>query len=71
MWVWQKQCPILFSSLLFGDYVACIKFGKVDLQYLTDKIMKRVDSFTHLKNVMDLAMLGTVNIAVKLRKWNL
>lgn len=40
------------------------KFNMVNLKHLTDKIKKRKDSSTDLKNIMNL--LGKVNITVQL-----
>jgi len=53
---------------LFGRDTTWTKTGVLAVKHLGEKVEKPEDSEKHLKNVIDLVMLGTVNIASSLRK---
>jgi hypothetical protein len=50
--------------LLFGGDAAWTATGVTDLGHLPEKIEKHKNSAKHIRNVIDLAMIGKVNIAV-------
>jgi hypothetical protein len=53
--------------LLFGGDAAWTTTWVTDLGHLPEKIEKHENSAKHIRNVIDLAMLGKVNIATQLR----
>lgn len=55
-----------FPCLLFGEDNSWTKTGVNDLGHLPEKIKKHESSDKHLRNVINLAMLGKVNIAAQL-----
>ena len=55
-----------FPCLLFGGEYAWTETGVKDLGHLPEKLKKHDSSERHMRNVIDLAMLGTVNIATRL-----
>ena len=55
-----------FPCLLFGgDHSWTIK-GVTDLKHLNEKILKHEKSSKHICNVVDLSLLGKVNIAAEI-----
>jgi hypothetical protein len=52
--------------LLFGGDATWTKTGVMDLRHLPEKIGKHKKTAKHIRNVIDLAMLGKVNIATQL-----
>jgi hypothetical protein len=53
---------------LFGRDTTWTKTGVSAVKHLDEKVEKLEDSEKHLKNVIDLVMLGTVSIALSLSK---
>jgi hypothetical protein len=52
--------------LIFGDDTAWTKTGVTVVGHLPEKIEKHKSFAKHMRNVIDLAMLGKVNIATQL-----
>src|ERR1700755_3475609 len=46
--------------------LAVIQYGVIDLKHLQDKIRKHQNSIKHKNNIIDLHMMGKVNIATQL-----
>jgi hypothetical protein len=68
---WLRGCDVknalfCFPCLLFGGDAAWTTTGVTDLGHLPEKIEKHKNSAKHIRNVIDLAMLGKVNIATQL-----
>lgn len=61
-----KTALFCFPCLLFGGDDAWTKNGFTDLNHFTDRARKHASSSTHLKNTLQLALLGTTNIAASL-----
>lgn len=61
-----KNAFFCFPCLLYNGENSWTKVGVKDLVHLNEKIKKHEASKQHLKNVMDLALLGKVNIATQL-----
>ena len=62
----QKNAFFCFPCLLFGGDVSWTKNGIKDLNHLNQKIEKHKVSGKHLNNMLNLSMLGTVNIGFQI-----
>jgi len=62
----EKNALFCFPCLLFGGDLTWTKIGMFDLKHLHIKIKKHENSTKHLNNVVDLSLLGKVNIAHQL-----
>ena len=51
---------------MFGGDLSWTKNGITDLRHLPQKIMKHEQSAKHMNNVIDLSVLGRVNIAIQI-----
>jgi hypothetical protein len=63
-----KNVLFCFPCLLFGGDATWTKTGMTDLGHLPEKIKKHERSAKHIRNVIDLAMLGKVNTATQLNE---
>jgi hypothetical protein len=68
---WQCGCNVksalfCFPCLHFGGDAAWTKTGVMDLGHSPEKIKKHERSAKHMRNVINLAMLGKINIATQL-----
>ncbi|XP_050313466.1 uncharacterized protein LOC126748345 [Anthonomus grandis grandis] len=68
---WLCGCPIkndlfCFPCLLFGGEVSWTKVGFTDLNHSGDRIKKHSLSATHMKNVVQYSLFGSVNVAAQL-----
>jgi hypothetical protein len=61
-----KNVLFCFPCLFFGGDATWTKTGVTDLGHLPEKIKKHESSAEHLRNVINLAMLGKVDIATQL-----
>ena len=59
----EKNALFCFPCLLFGGDATWTKVGVNDLKHLGEKVKKHEDSAKHMKNVIDLPMLGKANVA--------
>jgi hypothetical protein len=66
MWLYVKNALFYFPYSLFGGDAALTKPGVTDLGRLPETIEKHKSSAKRLRNMIDLAMLGKVNIANQL-----
>jgi hypothetical protein len=64
----QTLCFAFHVFFLFGRETAWTKTGLSAVKHLGEKVEKPEDDERHIKNVTDLSMLGTVNIASSLSK---
>jgi hypothetical protein len=64
----ERNVMFCFPCFLFGGDTPWTKPGVTDLKHLGVKLKKYEDCVKHLKNVIDLAVLGTVNTASQLRE---
>lgn len=55
-----------FPCLLFGGDSAWTKSGVTDLRHLPQKIVKHEQSAKHMNNMINLSLLGKVNIAAQI-----
>ena len=62
----ERNVLFCFPCLLFGCDTTWTTTGVTDLNHLGVKLKKHEDCAKHLKKVIDLAMLGTVNTASQL-----
>ncbi|XP_069936675.1 zinc finger MYM-type protein 1-like [Cherax quadricarinatus] len=62
----KKNALFCFPCLLFGGDSSWTKIGVTDLRHLPQKVMKHEQSSKHINNVIDLSMLGKVNIAAQI-----
>lgn len=58
-----KNALFCFPCLLFGGEHSWTKTGMTDLNHLSERIKKHQTSNEHIKNVLQLALFGKVNIA--------
>lgn len=61
-----KNALFCFPCLLFGGEDTWTKTGFTDLNHLVDRLKKHTSSAKHMKNVVQLSLLGNVNIATQL-----
>jgi hypothetical protein len=61
-----KNALFSFPCLLFAGDATWTKTGVTDLGHLPENIKKHERPAKHVRNVIDLAMLGKVNIATQL-----
>ena len=62
----KKNALFCFPCLLFGGDSAWTKTGIKDLVHITRKIDKHKASKSHVNNMLNLSLLGSVNIASQL-----
>lgn len=62
----SKNALFCFPCLLFGGEISWTKSGIRDINHLATSIKKHEASVIHIKNVLKLALFGTVNIAEQL-----
>ncbi|XP_069464067.1 zinc finger MYM-type protein 1-like [Ambystoma mexicanum] len=61
-----KRSLFCFPCLLFGGETAWTKIGVTDLTHLTEKRKRHESCKSHIENILQLRMLGSVNIATQL-----
>jgi hypothetical protein len=64
----ERNAVFCFLCLLFGGDTSWTEIRVTYLKHIGEKVKSREDSAKHLKNVIDLAMLGTASIASQLSK---
>src|SRR6201990_1711383 len=62
----DKNALFCFPCILFGGDPVWTRGGVIDLKHLQDKIRKHQKSIKHKNNMIDLHMMGKVNIATQL-----
>ncbi|XP_069505521.1 zinc finger MYM-type protein 1-like [Ambystoma mexicanum] len=61
-----KRSLFCFPCLLFGGETAWTKTGVTDLKHLSEKTKRHESCKSHIENILQLRMLGSVNIATQL-----
>ena len=62
----KKNALFCFPCLLFGGDSSWTKYGVNDLNHLNQKVAKHKVSSIHLNNMLNLSMLGTVDIGLQI-----
>lgn len=62
----EKNALFCFPCLVLGGDSSWTKSGVTDLRHLPQKIMKHEQSAKHMNNMIDLSLLGKVNIAAQI-----
>lgn len=62
----EANALFCFPCLLFGGDSAWTKSGVTDLRHLPQKIVKHEQSAKHMNNMINLSLLGKVNIAAQI-----
>ena len=55
-----------FPCILYGGDVSWTKKGVKDLKHVLQKVKKHEQSSTHINNILNLSLLGTIDIGVQL-----